>query len=134
MWFWWSPLDAVAAVVERWQVGAYASERDAQDGLYAHLLRELPKRRVVREYGHDRAHADFLVEDRVAIEVKHGLSTTNEYRRLVGQIADYVDWEVVSLLVVLVRPTDPDQVRRVQQELDRRLNVFVPRGKLLVKA
>jgi predicted PP-loop superfamily ATPase len=52
----------------------------------------------------------------VVIELKYGLTTANEYRRLVGQVADYIK-EKMEVVVVLCGPTSSMLASRVKDHM-----------------
>jgi len=92
-----------------------------EDSLYAFLVAHLPGCGITRQYGHDRLRADIVIEDVVAIELKHGLASTSEFHRLVGQVESYARWGV-KLVVVLTGRADPDMVHRVGDHVAQRFS------------
>jgi len=75
--------------------------------------------------------ADIVIEDAVAVELNHGLTSTSECNRFVGQLEGYAEWGI-RLVVVLAGPTDADIVARVRNHLSKRFSSLDAR--LVIKA
>lgn len=129
----WDPLGAASALVAQWErPPGLDTERALQDSLYEYLQRRLPGYRITREYAHDRLKADIVIEEAVAIELKHDLAHKSEFQRLIGQLEDYAQWGI-PLVVVLVGRTNPDFAHRVSEHLEQRFNSLHPTATLIMR-
>jgi hypothetical protein len=115
--------DDVVRAIKGWDPGTAFSERRCRDSLAAHLRKEFPRAKVSVEHCMGRGRADIFIdlEDwtgfgaKVVVELKYDLTMVNEYRRLVGQIADYAG--VSGVIVVLCGRTDLTLADAIVQHL-----------------
>jgi len=109
----------VATSVEKWSPPTTpCSEAQLRSSLAAHLRRTLPAATaVIEEFGSERSKVDIVVlssqapsndyVERVAIELKHRLSSKTDLDRLVGQIVGYRTQQFDRVMIVSVAP-DPN--------------------------
>lgn len=107
----------MSELVEKWTPLDCSSEKEYEDSFYNFLLENIPDFTITRQYALGRTKADIVVEDGFIIELKHNLTGTNEYHRVIGQITEYKKWGW-PLLVVLTGTTDPDLQKRLERHLD----------------
>jgi hypothetical protein len=116
--------DDVVAAIQQWVPGPLFSEARCQDALFRFLKRRFPKKVLTMEERVGPGRADIVVRLKdwtgfgatVVIELKYGLTTANEYRRLVGQVADYIK-EKMEVVVVLCGPTSSTLASRVKDHM-----------------
>lgn len=115
--------DELVEAVAAWDPGPAFSEKRCRDSLLRFLKQRFPRETFHVEHRLGKARADIYVdfEDwtgfgaKVVIELKFGLTTMNEYHRLVGQVADYTG--VAEVMVVLCGESAPDLAARVRAHL-----------------
>ncbi len=112
----WDSLDTIEGLVRRWEPGVLPDESSYELSLYDFLHNELPGFQITRQYGRDRFKVDIAIEEAVAIEIKHNLTSIADYQRLVGQLVEYGRWRMAFVLV-LTGQLDQDIVQRVRREL-----------------
>ena len=86
--FYWNPVQYVSKYIDEWSAKGCSSEKDCEDSLYLFLHDRLPKLQIVKQYGRGRSHVDLLIQDKVMVELKYDLTSTGEYQRLIGQLAE----------------------------------------------
>lgn len=112
----------VLEAVKQWIPGPVFTESRCRDSLFNFLTDSLSRHDLTKEalVAHG-GRADILVRTKgfggtpgatVAIEVKYDLVSTNEYKRLVGQVAEYIR-DKHELIVVLCGRTRPEFFRGV---------------------
>lgn len=69
------------------------------------------------DHAQGRTRADLCVAGKVIVELKNDLDTTGKYQRLVGQLAEYKQWDG-RVVVLLTGTTDPN----LRKQLDRYLS------------
>lgn len=106
----------VGQAIKRWRPRLCNSEKDYERSLYDYLHRAFPDLQITKQYAKGRVRADIAVEDRVIIEIKHNLDSTAKYQRLLGQLADYKDWNGSCILLIT-----GDSDKNLLKELDRYL-------------
>jgi hypothetical protein len=117
-------VDDIRRVVESWAPGPECfSEARYRESLLKHLKEAFPKKRFHAEFKMGNGRADIFVdfEDwtgfgaKVLIELKCNLTTQNACNRLIGQLAHYVNFGEV--IVVLCGETKPAFVAVVTKSL-----------------
>jgi hypothetical protein len=114
--------DVVQAIC-KWDPGTAFSEQRCRNSLAAHLRATLPKAKVSVEHPIGRGRADIFIDfqdwtglgAKVVVELKYDLTAVNEYRRLVGQVADYTG--LSEVIVVLCGQTDQNLAKAVIEHL-----------------
>jgi hypothetical protein len=117
--------DDLVEAIKEWTPGPAFSEARCADSLRRHLNTRFAPRVVAREHRVGRGRADLFISFKdalgfganVAIELKFGLTTMNEYHRLIGQLADYVH-HGLEVVVVLCGPTSAELSKQVTTRLD----------------
>lgn len=112
------PLGATRSLIRKWQPGKCTTEKDYKKSLYNFLHAQLDDIQVTQEYGLGRTHADIVVGDEVLIEFKHNLSSTSEYQRLLGQLAEYDEGWNGYIFLVLTGETEPNLRKQLGQHLE----------------
>lgn len=115
--------DDVVEAIGKWDPGTAFSERRCRDSLAAHLRAIFPKAKITVEHPMGRGRADIFIDlkdwtgfgAKVVVELKYDLTSVNEYRRLVGQIADYAG--VSEVVIVLCGKTDQKLAAAVLEHL-----------------
>lgn len=115
----WDPLGSVRGKIEDWSSSSiFDKESEVEQEVTAFLKEKFPRLVVRNQFRHDRVIADILVEEKVAIEIKLNLKSTNELNRLLGQIDHYYEWGVY-LIVLLVGDCPDDFKSKIQKKLAR---------------
>ena len=112
----WDGTGMIAKLVEEWKPGDCSTEKQYEKSLYEFLHERLEDIQITKQFARGRVRADIVVGDKVIIELKNNLDTTGKFQRLVGQIADYKNWEGETI-IVLCGATDSN----LRKELDRYL-------------
>ncbi len=110
----WSDVDAVVSLFEKWTPGAFRTEKEYESSLYEFLHKELGDIQVTKQFASGRIRADLVVADKIIIELKHNLNSTGKYQRLIGQIETYKEWSGRTV-ILLTGKTDPN----LRKELDK---------------
>lgn len=105
-------------MIERWEPGVCKIEKNYEKSLYNFLHNELEEIQVTKQYARGRIKADLVIGDKVIIEIKNNLNTTGKYQRLIGQIAEYREWEG-SILIILVGETDQNLNKQLKKFLNK---------------
>ena len=59
-----------------------------------------------------------MIGDRVIVELKYNLNTTGKYQRLIGQLAEYKDWDGRTILL-LTGETDINLRKQIDMYLKK---------------
>src|SRR5437867_13335352 len=99
----WDNVGAVVSLLGRWKPTKCSVEKDFERSLYSFLHAELGDLQITKQYAQGRIRADLMIANKVIVELKHNLDTTAKYQRLVGQLAEYKEWE--GRIVILLTGT-----------------------------
>lgn len=110
----WDSVEVVLSHLKEWQPTSCKTEKDFENSLYAYLHSKLPEIQVTKQFAQGRVRADLNVGGKVIVELKNNLDNTSKYQRLVGQLAEYKEWDG-RVVVLLTGKTD----RNIRKELDR---------------
>jgi hypothetical protein len=129
--------DDVLEVIEQWAPGPVFTEQRCREALFSFLTERLSKHGLSKEAPVSHGRADIMVKLKglggtegatVAIEVKYGLTTNNEYKRLIGQMAEYIR-DKFELVVVLCGNTKPEFLAGVKEHM----KTLAPSGRAFFK-
>ncbi len=90
----------VISKIENWKPRNCKTEKDYENSLYKFLHEELDDFQITKQYAKGRIRADLVIGDRVIVELKYNLNTTGKYQRLIGQLAEYKDWDGRTILLL----------------------------------
>lgn len=116
MGFWELDAENVVKAVKEWIPGPVFTEERCRDSLFNFLLEKFPKQSLTKEEPVSTGRADIMIKLKdwlgvagatVAIEMKYNLTDANEYKRLIGQMAEYIR-DKYELIVVLCGNTKPE--------------------------
>lgn len=110
----WDNAGAVVDVIRRWEPGDCKTEKEYERSLYAFLHDVFGDLQVTKQYAQGRVRADLCVAGKVILELKNNLDTTAKYQRLVGQIAEYKNWNG-RIVILLTGTTEPN----LRKQLDK---------------
>jgi len=86
--------------------------------LNSFLHKELEDHQITKQYGIGRSRADLVIDDRLIIEIKYNLNTSAKYQRLLGQLAEYKEWDG-RVVLLLVGKTDPNLRKQLTSYLEK---------------
>lgn len=113
----WDGTDMVVSLIKDWTPEDNCkTEKSFEKSLYNHLHDNLKEIQVTKQYSKGRIRADLVVGEKVIIEIKNNLDTTSKYQRLIGQIAEYKEWDG-KIIILLIGHTE----KNLRKELDRYL-------------
>lgn len=96
------------SLIEKWRPDNCSTEKVCETSLTEFLRQELPEGiKITPQYSQGRFRADIMIDDRLIVEIKYNLDTTDKYHRLVGQIITYKDW-TGKVILILTGQADPD--------------------------
>lgn len=111
-----------------WNPGKLATEKEYQESLFNFLQAQLPDCVIRREYPEGGSIVDiylrrpsFWGDEEVLFELKHNLSDSNEYKRLLGQLMEMKP-EKRKIAVVLCGNSDRSMVQRLREHFKDHLN------------
>jgi hypothetical protein len=110
----WDASGMVQKLVKEWKPRGCTTEQHFEKSLYDHLHDNLESIQVTKQYARGRIRADIVVGEKVIIELKNNLDATGKYQRLVGQLAEYKEWDG-PIIVILCGGTD----RNLRKQLDK---------------
>jgi hypothetical protein len=102
---WWDDIGTVASLVKKWEPKKCKTEKDYELSLYVYLHEMLPNTQITKQYARGRIKADLVVADKIIIELKTNLKTTDQYLKLIGQISQYREWEG-KIIILLTGETE----------------------------
>ncbi len=108
----------VEDIIKDWKPGDCRTEKDYEKSLYTFLHKRLEDIQITKQYAKGRIHADLVVGDKIIIELKNNLDTTSKYQRLIGQLAEYKDWEG-KVILVLAGETDPNLRKQLKKYVEK---------------
>lgn len=114
----WDDVGTVTAALERWRPRKCTSEKDYERSLYEYLHKTFPDLQITKQFSRGRVKADLAVENRVIVEIKYNLDSTSKYQRLLGQIADYKEWDG-KCIILLAGETEPNLLKELRRYLVR---------------
>ena len=85
----WDGKEMVERLVDEWKPRRCATEKDYEKSLYKFLHEKFEEIQITKQYARGRIRADIVVGDKIIVELKNNLNTTNKYQRLLGQLAQY---------------------------------------------
>ena len=110
----WDSVGATADLIKKWKPRKCKTEKDFEKSLYNFLHDQLDSIQITKQYAKGRIRADLVIEDKVIIELKNNLDSTAKYKRLIGQLTEYEEWEG-QIIVLLTGKTDPN----LKKQLDK---------------
>lgn len=113
----WDDVAAVVSLIHKWKPDRCKTEKDYERSLYDYLHQQFGDLQVTKQHAQGRIRADLCVAGKVIVELKNDLDTTGKYQRLVGQLAEYKQWDG-RVVVLLTGTTDPN----LRKQLDRYLS------------
>ena len=116
--------DDVVEAIKEWLPGPVFTEQRCREALFNFLRDRFPKKGLTKEEPITHGRADIMVKLKdwtglgatVAIELKYALTATNEYKRLIGQIAEYIK-EGLEVIVVLCGKSKDEFVSGVKEHM-----------------
>jgi len=90
----------VISKIEKWRPRNCKSEKDYENSLYKFLHDELGDFQITKQYAKGRIRADLVIGEKVIVELKYNLNTTAKYQKLIGQLAEYKDWDGRTILLL----------------------------------
>ena len=112
----WDSVGFVVTHLKGWAPLDCKTEKDFENSLYAYLHAKLPDIQVTKQFAQGRLRADLNVGGKVIVELKNNLNTTAKYQRLIGQLAEYKEWDG-RVVVLLTGATDPHLRKELQSFL-----------------
>lgn len=114
---WVSDVGMVKDFINRWCPENCHKEKDFENSLYHFLSEQLEGFSIIQQYGIRRTRADLVVQDSLAIELKHGLTSKSELQRLIGQLVEYEYWKG-RLLIVIIGQHDQNLLAALRRQVD----------------
>ncbi len=114
----WDDVAVVTSKLKDWRPRSCKTEKDYENSLYTYLHKELPDFQITKQYQKGRIRADLVIADKVIIELKNNLNSTSKYQRLIGQLADYKEWEG-RIVVLLTGETDINLKKQLNDYLKK---------------
>lgn len=108
----------LTSLFSKWCPRNCKTEKDYENSLYFFLHKELEDHQITKQYGKGRFRADLVIDDRLIIEIKYNLSTSSKYQRLLGQLAEYKDWDG-RIVLLLIGKTDPNLRKQLTSYLKK---------------
>ncbi len=102
---WLDDIGTVKSLIQKWDAKKCKTEKDYELSLYTYLHKMLPNMQITKQYARGRIKADLVVADKIIIELKTNLKTTDQYLKLVGQISQYKEWEG-KIIILLTGETE----------------------------
>jgi hypothetical protein len=107
------------ALVEKWCPQNCTTEKNYETSLAELLRQELPEGiKITPQHSQGRFRADLVIDDRLIVEIKYNLDSTDKYHRLVGQIITYKDWPG-KVILILTGQADPDLKNELYSRLKK---------------
>jgi len=118
-----NPFGTVEKIVINWNPKGCRTEKDFESSLVSTLEKELPDKRIQRQYGSGRQRVDIVIDDKIPIEIKKDLKTTAIYQRLIGQLEEYLKkWD--NLILVLTGDIDQDLFISLKTHCNEKTDVW----------
>lgn len=114
----WDAVGVVIKYIKKWRPRRCTKEKDFENSLYKYLHKKLPDIQVTKQYSQGLIRADLLVGAEVLVELKYNLNTTAKYHRLLGQLAEYRNWDG-RIVLLLLGETEPNLLKQLNHYLDR---------------
>jgi hypothetical protein len=114
----WDSTGAIVTLLDKWKPRGCSTERDFEKSLYDLLHSELGDIQVTKQYARGRIRADLVIGDKVIVELKHNLNSTAKYQRLVGQLAEYKEWDG-QIVLLLTGKTDQNLRKQLDSYLKK---------------
>lgn len=114
----WDNVGAVVSLITKWQPKKCKTEKDYELSLYEYLHEQFGDLQVTKQFAHGRVRADLCVDGKVIVELKNNLDTTAKYQRLVGQIAEYKNWDG-RVVILLTGKTDTNLRKQLESFLSK---------------
>ena len=102
-----------------WTPDDHQSEAEFRDSFIRFLRLKLHGAEVRREVDCRGGRVDIDVDGRIAVELKHNLTSADKLKKLIGQIETYRTATESDILVLLVGETGEDYVQRLNEHLDK---------------
>lgn len=108
----------LTSLFSKWHPRNCKNEKDYENSLYSFLHKELEDHQITKQYGKGRFRADLVIDNKLIIEIKYNLSTPSKYQRLLGQLAEYKEWDG-RIVLLLVGRTDPNLKKQLTSYLKK---------------
>ena len=108
----------LTSLFSKWRPRNCKTEKAYENSLNSFLHKELEDHQITKQYGIGRSRADLVIDDRLLIEIKYNLNTSAKYQRLLGQLAEYKEWDG-RVVLLLVGKTDPNLRKQLTSYLEK---------------